>query len=295
MNAVTLEIDRPDNDTSGTAFTRLLQWLDEGADSHGERYLEMRRRLVAYFDRRNRSAPDMLADETFDRVCANARNGGTHQGHAAGALLLRRRTLRAARRHPTPPPQRAVDERMGAPLAQPHRACRLTTEDADPARQSLACLGRCLGPPENRRSRADRRVHYRDAKRERVNGRRALAAALGITMNALGIRAWRLRASLEACVGACSKGVLKDFGRGDPNGGRAISPKRGHPCHQSAGNPLRDDEIIRYLLGELPDDDAERLDEQSVVDDDFASRLRARPRTISSTPTRAEPAVGTTA
>lgn len=38
---------------------------------------------------------------------------------------------------------------------------------------------------------------------------------------------------------------------------------------------VRDDEIIRYLLGELPDDDAERLDEQSVVDDDFAARLRA--------------------
>jgi hypothetical protein len=37
----------------------------------------------------------------------------------------------------------------------------------------------------------------------------------------------------------------------------------------------RDDEIIRYLLGELPDDDAERLDEQSVVDDDFAAKLRA--------------------
>jgi hypothetical protein len=38
--------------------------------------------------------------------------------------------------------------------------------------------------------------------------------------------------------------------------------------------PARDDEIIRYLLGELSEDDAERLDEQSVVDDDFAARLR---------------------
>jgi hypothetical protein len=36
----------------------------------------------------------------------------------------------------------------------------------------------------------------------------------------------------------------------------------------------RDDEIIRYLLGELPEDEAERLDEQSVVDDEFAERLR---------------------
>jgi hypothetical protein len=32
------------------AFRRFLEWLDEGQDSNGERYLEMRRRLVRYFD-----------------------------------------------------------------------------------------------------------------------------------------------------------------------------------------------------------------------------------------------------
>src|SRR5215510_8527736 len=40
------------------------------------------------------------------------------------------------------------------------------------------------------------------------------------------------------------------------------------------GQPVPDDVLVRYLLGELPDDEAERLDEQSVVDDDFAARLR---------------------
>ena len=49
------------------AFSRLLQWLDDGNDSHGEAYLEMRRRLVSYFDRRNRPAPDELADDYADR------------------------------------------------------------------------------------------------------------------------------------------------------------------------------------------------------------------------------------
>lgn len=34
------------------------------------------------------------------------------------------------------------------------------------------------------------------------------------------------------------------------------------------------DELIRYLLGDLPEDEVERLDEQSIVDDDFAARLR---------------------
>jgi hypothetical protein len=38
--------------------------------------------------------------------------------------------------------------------------------------------------------------------------------------------------------------------------------------------PARDDELIRYLLGDLSEDEAERLDEQSVVDDEFAERLR---------------------
>src|SRR5262245_50899636 len=40
------------------AFERLLEWLDDGAESCGETYLEMRRRLVFYFDRRNRPFPD---------------------------------------------------------------------------------------------------------------------------------------------------------------------------------------------------------------------------------------------
>jgi len=40
------------------------------------------------------------------------------------------------------------------------------------------------------------------------------------------------------------------------------------------GQPVPDDLLVRYLLGELSEADAERLDEQSVVDDDFAARLR---------------------
>ena len=35
------------------AFRQLLGWLDEGKDSGGEKYLEMRRRLVSFFDRKN--------------------------------------------------------------------------------------------------------------------------------------------------------------------------------------------------------------------------------------------------
>jgi hypothetical protein len=35
-----------------------------------------------------------------------------------------------------------------------------------------------------------------------------------------------------------------------------------------------DPELVRYLLGHLPDDEAERLEEAAVIDDEFAARLR---------------------
>jgi len=37
----------------------------------------------------------------------------------------------------------------------------------------------------------------------------------------------------------------------------------------------KDRQLIRYILGLLPDNDAERLDEQSIVDDELAARLRS--------------------
>lgn len=57
-------------------FQQFLQWLDEGVDSGGERYLEMRRRLVLYFDRKNCLTPDELADETLSRVARKLQEKG---------------------------------------------------------------------------------------------------------------------------------------------------------------------------------------------------------------------------
>jgi DNA-directed RNA polymerase specialized sigma24 family protein len=70
--------------------------------------------------------------------------------------------------------------------------------------QRLECLDRCLSKlkPEQRELAIE---YYRDAKRERIERRRALAERLHITMNALGVRACRIRNALETCVDACCK------------------------------------------------------------------------------------------
>lgn len=199
MSAVTQIVDRLPSAVTGTSFTRLLAWLDDGRDSQGARYIEMRERLVSYFDRRNRPAPDVLADETFDRISRTLEESGRimvtpparYCYVVARFVLLEdiRRTKRTV----------AFDERrsivqMATPTASDERTER-----------SLECLTACLG-----RLKADDREliveYYRDAKRQRIDRRRAIASKLGITMNALGIRTWRLRSGLQSCVGNCRKG-----------------------------------------------------------------------------------------
>jgi anti-sigma factor RsiW len=38
--------------------------------------------------------------------------------------------------------------------------------------------------------------------------------------------------------------------------------------------PLRDDQLIRHLLGTLPEDEAQRVEEETIVDDEVAARLQ---------------------
>lgn len=196
MVAVTQESDSRDPRESGNSFARLLAWLDDGADSGGERYLEIRQRLVAYFDRRNRTSPDILADETLDRVSRTLDESGrimvtppARYCYVVARFVLLEDIRKAKRQVP-------FDETRPSLREAPTRP-----EDHQRER-SLDCLSRCLESLS-----ADNRalvVEYdRDAKRQRIDQRRTLAARLGVTMNALGIRMWRLRASLEACVVGC--------------------------------------------------------------------------------------------
>ena len=69
-----------------SSFRQFLNWLNEGVDSDGEKYLEMRRRLVAYFDRKNCSSPDELADETLNRVARRLEEEGSITTSGMGML-----------------------------------------------------------------------------------------------------------------------------------------------------------------------------------------------------------------
>jgi DNA-directed RNA polymerase specialized sigma24 family protein len=185
------------------AFTRLLEWLDDGTDSQGASYIEMRRRLVSYFDRRNRFSSDELADETLNRIGRTLENGviaitppARYCYVVARFVLLE--DFRRERVH-----VRLDDERRGGDGSALCTLGRATpAEDLPIGEQRMDCLERCL---ENLKPQQRDLVieYYRDTRRQKIERRRSLAARLGVTMNALAIRACRIRGALEACVEAC--------------------------------------------------------------------------------------------
>lgn len=182
---------------SQSAFRQLLYWLDEGVNSDGSRYLEIRRRLVIYFDRKNCLTPDELADETLNRVARRIEEEGAistdtpaHYCYIVARFVL----LEDLRRSP----QKALDEQVPA--------ISDSTEQRQEAERRLECLERCMETLDS-----DERSlivsYYQGEQRSKIENRKAIALKLGVTINALSIRACRIRTKLENCMRKCLSGA----------------------------------------------------------------------------------------
>lgn len=175
------------------SFARLLDRLDPDRQRAGEKYEDLRRTLVRFFEWRGTPFAEDRSDETLDRVARRIAEGidVVHVAaycHRVAQLVV----LEAAKsdRHRT-----SVDD---APLVAPD-------EDGEAARvkeQRLACLDRCLDtlPDDSRRLLVE---YYGDGDGGRIVVRRRIAERLGINGDALANRAQRLRNKLERCVGDC--------------------------------------------------------------------------------------------
>ena len=181
------------------AFRKLLDWLDQGAASGGESYLEIHRRLVRYFDRRGCAVPHDLADETLNRVARKLSEAASIDAAPAQycygvAKLVFLESLREAR---------LEQERPGLRIGSGAPAAAVETHDDDDRSRHLACLERCLdGLASGERELI--LAYYRGETRDKIEQRRTLAQRLGLTANAVALRACRIRSKLEACVRECT-------------------------------------------------------------------------------------------
>jgi DNA-directed RNA polymerase specialized sigma24 family protein len=184
-----------------TAFARLLRWLDDGEDSHGARYMAMRDRLVAYFERRGRTGADALVDDTFNRIGRTLERSGCIgiRPPARYCFIVARFVfLEDVRRE-----RRSVPFDDGRGDLEPDTDMVERSASVAERERRLTCLEQCLAQltPDQRELVIE---YYRGAKRQRIDARRELAARMGISMNALSIRMSRLRDRLEVCMRAAS-------------------------------------------------------------------------------------------
>jgi DNA-directed RNA polymerase specialized sigma24 family protein len=186
------------------SFSRLLGWLDGDEDSEGRKYEEMRRRLIAYFDRKGCLAPEELADETLTRVMKwLEENDRLSDPEPARIFFKTAKFVFLEHLRKADPNQDKLDELPASsePAADPHHSAALADEQAERERR-LTCLERCAQklPPEE--CEMITRYYYGE-QRVKIENRRVLAERLKISANALSVRACRVRDKLRACVMKC--------------------------------------------------------------------------------------------
>jgi DNA-directed RNA polymerase specialized sigma24 family protein len=181
------------------AFEELLGALDADRTRAAEHYERIRQRITKLFEWRGCPNADELTDLTFDRVARRLSEGASITA-ADAYLFFHGVALNVLREH-----WRSPARATGALAADDPR---LVVADASSAAASVDArieherlldrLASCLDalPPESRRLVAD----YHLRKGGQIAARRALAAELGLPLNALRIRVFRLRQALERCV-----------------------------------------------------------------------------------------------
>ena len=184
------------------SFQGLLSWLDEGTNSDGQQYLEMRRRLVEYFDRKNLSNFEELADETLNRVARRLEDEGAIESDTPAkycymvARFILMEHLRETQK------ERVMVESISQHQPSHSVAEHHANQETELKEKMLNCLEKCTLQLDPVNHKIITR-YYVGKERVKIENRRELAASLGITMNALSIRACRLRDKLEVCVRQC--------------------------------------------------------------------------------------------
>jgi DNA-directed RNA polymerase specialized sigma24 family protein len=184
------------HDTTSTdePLTWLLRRLGPTSDAAGEAYESLRRLLCRYFEVRGCRDATVLADEVIDRMSRRLSEGVEIADAGAYARGIARLVLLEARRRP-------ADEPLVAdPAADPH-------DDSTGREHTAACLERCLEQLDAT-VRSHVLTYYAADGRGRIDGRRRLAAQLGVSATALRLRMLRVRLSLEHCVRRCAGGGL---------------------------------------------------------------------------------------
>ncbi|MBO0723552.1 MAG: hypothetical protein J2P41_22195 [Blastocatellia bacterium] len=172
------------------AFLQLLGRLNADPSLAGESYEKLRAGLSFFFERRGCLVPDELADETVNRV---ARKIEEKSDEIVDVFKFSYGVARFVLLEHWNDPKRTWEQlSVRLPSSEKYNE----TDD-----QRLGCMKKCMQAltPE------ERRLIVKNCTMDK-RGKEDLAVSLGLTLNALRLRVFRIRTRLHECHEECVRG-----------------------------------------------------------------------------------------
>jgi len=181
------------------SFNKLLMRLGSNLDDAGLEYERIRGRLIKYFEWQKCPDPEELADETINRVTRGLEFG--KEIWTSNPLSFFYGVARNVAREQWGKKETISLDQLG-PGDHNLRQHEEVSEPEKSRDEEFYCLEKCAGAlPDAQRNMIV--SYYFGEKSLKIHRRKELANEFGISMNALRIRAHRIREELEACVAGC--------------------------------------------------------------------------------------------
>jgi len=174
------------------AWDKFLRLLDHDIEVAAEKYENIRRRLIFYFECRKRHESEDLADETITRVIKRYNEGveiDEVMRYCYGvARIVFLENLVTVRRNDSVQ-QELI--RFSTPFNPP--------DDSEELHTLMLTFDECMEALsiENRQFILG---YYDDSGRAKIDKRKTLTEKLGVSRNAVTLRAFQIRKKLEKCI-----------------------------------------------------------------------------------------------
>lgn len=176
------------------AWEKFLSFLDADHDRAGEKYEGIQRKLITFFDCRRCLAPEHLADISINRIIRRYFEGeviNTLMGYVYGVAKIVYLEYLA--------------EQRNEQVMQEHLTYTVEPAETDSEPDNLyVCFDSCMEelPKEDQEFI---KQYYEEARRKKIDNRKLMAERLGISQNALVLRAFHIRKRLKRCIDKCLK------------------------------------------------------------------------------------------
>jgi len=177
------------------SFNEILDWLHPDRDVAGTIYVQLRHDLTRIFTWNRCPDPEGLTDEVFDRVAKKVRDL-RHTFVGDPKLFF----YGVARNLVKEIPKKI---KMQVSLDDCEQASNSLTEiEEETATMREDCLHSCL-----QKLSEDKRqlilAYYAKEKQAKIDHRTEIARSLGISVETLRVKAYRIRGTLEECIERC--------------------------------------------------------------------------------------------